>query len=116
MSVLIKNMKFPKKCFDCPIHNSFEHKCELYSFDIPARYNYEGATRPEWCELVKIPENHGPLIDKNALFRMISQVDISFSLYHDGMFVDISDMDKILNDLQIIIEAEGDWRIQGGII
>lgn len=53
MSV-IKDMELPDKCLNCPMYDDFNFYCKLYSFDIPARYNYESSTRPEWCELIEI--------------------------------------------------------------
>ena len=63
MSVLVKDIKMPKRCLDCPMYDCYNYYCKLYSFGIPARYNGDGSIRPEWCELVELPEKHGRLID-----------------------------------------------------
>lgn len=67
MSILIEGMKAPTKCLKCPMYDDYNYSCKLCSFKIPARYNYEDATRPEWCPLVELPDKHGDLIDKDEL-------------------------------------------------
>lgn len=56
MNILIKDMKMPTKCLYCPMYDDYKHSCKIYSFRIPARYNYEGATRPEWCPLFEVKD------------------------------------------------------------
>ena len=51
-SVRVKGMKMPKSCFGCVFYSGNE--CYLYSYGIPARYNYNPDTKPEWCELEEI--------------------------------------------------------------
>ena len=57
MSILVKGMEMPKRCLDCPMYDCYNYNCQMYAFGIPARYNRDGSTRPEWCELVELPEN-----------------------------------------------------------
>ena len=80
MSVLIKDMKTPKRCLDCPMYDCYNYNCQMYTFGIPARYNRDGSTRPEWCELVEVPA-HGRLIDADKLMRDMSEYHVS-----DGKF------------------------------
>ena len=56
MSILIKDMKMPERCLECPFYDNYNYYCILYSFGIPARYNRDGSTRPEWCEIKELPE------------------------------------------------------------
>ncbi len=56
MSVLIKDMEMPEKCLYCPMYDEFDYSCRLYSFGIPARYNYENGKRPEWCEMEEVSD------------------------------------------------------------
>ena len=65
MSVVVKGMRMPTRCLECPMYDGYNYSCKLCSFRIPARYNYEGATRPEWCPLVDLGK-HGNLIDRGA--------------------------------------------------
>ena len=56
MSILIKDMEMPERCLECPFYDNYNYYCTLYSFGIPARYNRDGSTRPEWCEIKELPE------------------------------------------------------------
>lgn len=49
------DMEMPKRCLECPMYDNYNYYCTLYSFGIPARYNQDGSTRPEWCELEELP-------------------------------------------------------------
>lgn len=70
MSVLIKDIKMPESCLDCPIYDNYNYQCNLYGYGIPARYNYDPSKRPEWCELEELPEHHGRLADADRLMRV----------------------------------------------
>ena len=67
MSVLIKGIKMPESCLDCPIYDSYYYHCNLYGYGIPARHDYDPSKIPEWCELEEFPEHHGRLIDADVL-------------------------------------------------
>lgn len=88
MSVLVKDMKMPNRCLDCPLYDCYNYNCQMYAFGIPARYNRDGSIRPEWCELVELPEKHGRLIDADELPLDIEWNDIE--------------------DAQTVVEAEGE--------
>jgi hypothetical protein len=63
------------------MYDCYNYNCQLYAFGIPARYNRDGSTRPEWCELVELPEKHGRLIDADALMDKV----IAKYLKHERM-------------------------------
>ena len=67
MSIVIKGIMMPTSCLDCPIYDNYNYHCNLYSYGVPARYNYDSSKRPEWCELEELPEHHGRLIDADVL-------------------------------------------------
>lgn len=72
MSVLIKDLEIPESCLTCVMYDyHYSLGCVLYSLGLPGRYNYDASKRPEWCELVELPETHGDLIDKQKLRRDI---------------------------------------------
>jgi hypothetical protein len=64
MSVLIKDMKIPKSCLDCPLYDDEESFCkaqnEFLNLIISDRY------RAISCPLVDLGK-HGDLIDANEL-------------------------------------------------
>ena len=80
MSVLIKNIKMPESCLDCPIYDNYDYQCNLYSYGIPAGYNYNPSKRPEWCELEELPEHHGRLIDADAMKNLWAGCSINGSI------------------------------------
>ena len=104
MSVLVKDMKMPKRCLDCPMYDCYNYNCQLYSFGIPARYNRDGSTRPEWCELVELPEKHGRLIDADALADDLEYDAQHFDDDHELKFN--AAMWLRSNQNKVIIEAE----------
>lgn len=70
MSILIKNMKMPKNCMDCPM-NYDSIDCVLV-FDISLRdkdneFMYEDERHPK-CPLVEVPP-HGRLVDIDEVDR-----------------------------------------------
>lgn len=112
MSILIRGMKMPKDCLECELYGgiySFSG-CNVASLGIPKRYNYDPHIRPEWCPLVKLPERHGDLIDKDALVtEMIN--GIRAGNLEDGYeeYQNINNMDdcvKCVKYADVVIEAE----------
>ena len=104
MSILIKDMEMPKRCLDCPMYDCYNYHCQLYAFGIPARYNRDGSTRPEWCELVELPEKHGRLIDGDELFK---QMNIAIAMMSGMMKAIGAEDDK---EMQMELKAYRDIR------
>jgi hypothetical protein len=67
MSVIVKGMDMPENCLDCQFSTDLGDCYATFSagadFDIP--------NRPENCPLVKLPENHGRLIDADAFVECL---------------------------------------------
>ena len=69
MSILIKGMKMPKDCPQCPLShwNKLDQLtgCELVRRYVPESEQsyWQSDTRPEWCPLVELPD-HGDLIER----------------------------------------------------
>jgi len=73
MSILIKGVKMPKSCGDCPCQQEEYGYCQVIEEE--ARF-CDYTSRPEWCPLVALPEHHGRLIDADALYkRLLKQQD-----------------------------------------
>ena len=85
MGIYIKGMEMPKRCLDCPMYDCYNYNCQLYAFGIPARYNRDGSTRPEWCELVELPEKHGDLIERKAIYLTDFEIAMCDGDYKEGM-------------------------------
>ena len=74
MSVVIRGMKMPKSCDECPCYyeteGAWRNECEVLGKEYIAD-DY----RPEWCPLVELPP-HGDLIDYNFCLK-------NYELLHD---------------------------------
>ena len=72
MSVLIKGMEMPKNCMECAIRSwssdEYDYVCPfsgIMALNIIGRQND--------CPLVEVPENHGKLLDYNALSELVKE-------------------------------------------
>ena len=61
MSVLIKGIEMPTRCWDCLLNTYGYCMASEHSDIIPS-----DAPIPDWCPLVPVPP-HGDLIDRDAL-------------------------------------------------
>ena len=72
MSVLVKGMEMPTRCFSCPmcdVENAevncvFSHGFYIEYRDVDPQIAMQA--RPDWCPLIEIPP-HGRLIDADKL-------------------------------------------------
>lgn len=73
MSVLIKDIKMPISCIECPCSLNLFF-CKVYGgkpVTDASSLTINGTTinvkRPDWCPLGELPEHHGRLIDEDRL-------------------------------------------------
>lgn len=96
MSVLIKGIKMPKCCADCPCFYDFI-SCQALSDgtdDFSASEFDEFKERLPNCPLVEVPTPHGRLIDASDLnFSMTDSIDQGIA-------------EEVVADAPTIIEAE----------
>ena len=71
MSIIIKNMKMPESCCECPCCDSVDLDCRITCDKVP--WDIKDERRPVWCPLIEIPP-HGRLIDADALFAHVVAV------------------------------------------
>lgn len=57
------DMKMPKYCYDCPLHNGESGYCQADN------EHWGQLERPESCPLIELPK-HGKLIDGDALKKV----------------------------------------------
>ena len=71
MSVLIKGMEMPKRCYDCPLYRSGNKISNTYSYCSISNSKVERfkISRPEDCPLIEL-QPHGRLIDADALTKV----------------------------------------------
>ena len=86
MSVLIKDMRFPKSCYEC----NLKVICDYASMN-----GWISNRRDSMCPLVEVKEPHGNLVD---LDQMVND-------YWDSHSMVIGH--KELDEIEVIIEAEG---------
>ena len=89
MSILIKDMKMPKSCYDCFIKFGLCSYHDLYSFD-----EKNNVTRPQKCPLIELPP-YGDLIDREDIKDALCDI---YALTYEGLI--------ILNKFPPIIEAD----------
>ena len=63
MSILLKGIKMPRNCHECPAFDHYNYYCNAYSNYHAERYDYDSLSIPEWCGLVGLPEKHGRLVE-----------------------------------------------------
>ena len=91
MSILIKDMEMPERCLECPFYDNYNYYCTLYSFGIPARYNRDGNTRPEWCELEELPKCEDAVsrkdvieLIKNSYYNIADSMEDTWAMVEDA--------------------------------
>ena len=65
MSILIKGMKLPSNCFECPLETDYG-TCGYYSFYVEAGHDSDYRKRRDDCPLIEVPTPHGRLIDTDS--------------------------------------------------
>lgn len=112
MSILIRGLKMPKNCVDCPLFESkyHFHGCHAVpqSFNDMDMWNFVG-DRPSWCPLTEVPK-HGRLIDADALRSLYDNnaydADGITNEEFDKMTVSVAVIRQNIDDMPTIIEAE----------
>ena len=107
MSVIVKDMKMPQKCYECDFEYDIYH-CPLIHEDTD---EVRSTKRLDGCPLVELPEKHGRLGDLDELWeRMLNYTD------NDGAIFPYGDDDSLIHrdsacfmieSADTIIEAEG---------
>lgn len=114
MGVYIKDMEMPETCEDCQFHRYHSHH-EFVCVATPLFYpmnlaNSEGI-RKDWCPLVEVPENHGRLIDADALMNIfadrLAKVSERYGI-NSAVAGAVSGAMKLLDLQPTVIEAEGE--------
>ena len=79
MSILIKNMKMPEDCRECPLEmyymNIGETRCRAENKILAENFKtipFDG--RPDFCPLVEVPVPHGRIADMDEAIKCIEEV------------------------------------------
>lgn len=111
MSVLVKDMHFPKYCSGCEFSKPWGNNgtyCSRHPEKDDVKY---GEGKPDWCPLEDVPTPHGDLIDAFA-FRREMDANYPFDKFtqskHGEADAAKSAILMMLAKAPTIIEAEGE--------
>lgn len=111
MSVLIRGMETPNRCFECifltTVPNFF---CLAGKRDLYAEHGIN-ISKPEWCPLIEVEVPHGDLADKDKLIQEFMDSDLDH-LQRD----DWKEVIQIVSDADVVIEAEGEDAVSNKYI
>jgi len=107
MSILIKGVKMPKSCGDCPCQQEEYGYCQVIEEE--ARF-CDYTSRPEWCPLVALPEHHGRLVDMDALsdvmYREAFETDSPLQKWDSGCWIRYKMFEHARDNAPTVIEEE----------
>jgi len=108
MSVIVKGMRMPEKCAECPClrHDSIDgvnaYQCNI-TFGI--RKNID--EKPKWCPLVDLGE-HGDLIDRDKVIPKLNFInEAEHQIYGRASWGFTAKCIHTFDDAPTVIEAEG---------
>ena len=114
MGVYIKGMDMPETCEDCNFHRYHSHHeyvCVATPLFYPMNLANSKGIRKDWCPLVEVPENHGRLIDADALMNIFADRLMKVSERYginSAVAGAVSGAMKLLDVQPTVIEAEGE--------
>ena len=119
MGVYIKGMKMPEGCPFCPLSHWTSGTNEFAGCNIVPSKRYAmlndiafaaslAKSRPDWCPLGEVPEQHGRLGDLDRMEQMFADIDDAPYSGFDGTepFYSAEDAAQIIRLAPTIIEAE----------
>ena len=92
MTILIKDMKMPFTCLDCDFHKCAGGVGDFCS--LTKRRQFRFKNRPKNCPLIELPEPHGNLIDRDALWVEINKI---CDRHDAGIITDLTCLQQILS-------------------
>lgn len=105
MSILIKDMKMPKGCLECPFKDigmSTMTQCLLVAGWID--YANDGYGIPDACPLVELPEKHGRLVDADAIIKEMESMKVEGEVFTTA----VNYAAIVAREALTVIEAEGE--------
>ena len=81
MSILIKGMDMPKRCWECPCYNQEFFMCQVTEIE---DYDDDGTQRREDCPLIEIPTPHGRIVDIDTWMMLYDKADKPVVLEAEG--------------------------------
>ena len=106
MSILIEGIKMPKYCGNCKLFG--EYGCAIIG---AVGYALTERKRPDDCPLVELPEQHGRLIDADALTKMcreMQSIEWNNNAAPYSWAYAYESFENDIDEAPTIIEAEGE--------
>ena len=108
MSVVIQGMKMPTSCSECAFcgyYGKGDHVCDITGKEVVYELSLEN--RLDDCPLIKLPEQHGRLIDAYELaIEILKLQKYRFSIEDPEIFVSRKAVMQAISDNPTVIEAE----------
>lgn len=109
MSVLIKGLSMPHDCISCPLFTLRVGDASSFCWKDLRRLSPEddfGEKRPDWCPLVELPEEHGPLVDLGEeVVARLHDKDTDEYIHLTMTFEELFEQ-AIEGQIPIVLEAE----------
>ena len=110
MSVIIKGMKMPDRCLDCPFMISRDNDDCILQSGVANELAVTWDDLKSGCPLVEIPEKHGRLIDADEKRLRITLKGIregECQIYKGGSWGFAAKAETAIDDAPTVFEAEG---------
>ncbi len=108
MSILIKGMRIPKNCCECPLETDYG-TCGYYSLFVEGGHDSDWEKRRDDCPLIELP-SHGDLIDigalNDAMYHEAFETDSDMQKWDSGCWVRYKMFEKHRDLAPVIIPAE----------
>ena len=111
MSVLIRDMKMPMNCNECPL-GEYEDSEWFVCYPMNLAYRHMAqCDRLDDCPLVELPEKHGRLIDADVLLKIYSN---RYEKLSERYGFDSSELgilcgaSKLLDVQPVVVDTEGE--------
>ena len=96
MDLIVRGVKMPESCEECPVCDYEQANCLLC--DERNTLPHDGRRR-DWCPLLALPEGHGRLVDAYALMAQFIEATMQFKNGYD--------FERLLEKAETIVPAEG---------
>lgn len=113
MSIIIKDVKMPSGCFDCPFRDKTWDECKCPpNKGYPILSCLEHGKRASWCPLVELPEKHGRLLDENdvidAIYTRLRELQTHKAFIGKHGDIDLLGVLSYIANIKAVVEAEGE--------
>lgn len=108
MSVIIKGMKMPILCGECPCWHDgwcYAIREKSGSLGVPT---WRDMLHPDWCPLVELPEKHNRLLDERKVIWAFNDAILDEAKKTGKCRATWNEVYGIVKTVPTVIEAEGE--------